>query len=91
MMLRWEGHVWREKKPAGFVFLYLHYTRQAKLKEGYLRQRHLRNEMQGCWNSTVCGCCFKYGCGPLHSASSVHSSHLCTPSQAGVLPAALEV
>lgn len=52
MMLRWEGHVWR-KKLQGLCFYIYTATRQAKLEEGYLRQRQLGNETWGLWSSVV--------------------------------------
>lgn len=70
MMLRWEGHVWR-KKASGLMFLYLQPDRQAGLKEGYLRQRHLRNKLEGPHGSVVHDHCLKPGCGTLDLTVSI--------------------
>lgn len=43
----------------GLCFYIYNPTRQAELKEGYLRQRHLRNKWRGTHSSMVHGRCLK--------------------------------
>lgn len=88
MGLRWEGHVWRKKKTLlqGLCFYIYNPSRQAEPKEGYLRQRHLRNKLWIPCSSMVHGHYLKPGCGTLALVIPTQSSGLCSPGWAGVLP-----
>lgn len=90
MMLRWEGHVWRKKKKLqGLCFYIYNPTRQAELKEGYLRQRHLRNKLWGPHSSVVHGHCLKPGRGtPALAISTQQQPLLSRPGRTPSFPAA---
>jgi len=55
----------KKKNLQGLCFYIYNPTRQAELKEGYMRQRHLGNKLWGPRSSVVHGHCLKPGRGTL--------------------------
>lgn len=88
MMLRREGYVWRKKKPhttvQGLCFYIYNPTRQAELKEGYMRQRHLRNKLWGPHSLMWCTVMAPRLLQSLHTAADS-----ALPAGKGLFPAAL--